>query len=229
MHWNSGRHQRGFTLLEVLVAMSIFAIIGLGAHQMLTTVIETHARTQEVTEVFGRLTGAFILMDRDIFEITSRGVRDEYGDPLPYLMVGTGPYLLEFTRTGWNNPAGLPRSDLQRVAWELTPDGELVRHVWLVLDRAEDSQPLTQTLLTGIRDFRVNLVQEDGATVSAWPAPGQPSPPVALEVLLDTEAIGEVRRIFALVADAASAPSGPGTGGGAPNGAGNASLDEEEP
>jgi len=229
MRRHSGPDQGGFTLLEVLVAMSIFAIIGLGAHQMLTTVIETHARTQAVTEVFGRLTSAFILMDRDISEITSRGVRDEYGDPLPYLMVGTGPYLLEFTRTGWNNPAGLPRSDLQRVAWELTPDGELLRHAWLVLDRAEDSQSLTQTLLTGIRDFRVNLVDEDGVAVSAWPAPGQQSPPVALEISLDTEAIGEVRRVFALVADAASVPPGQGAGGGAPNQAGNEPADEEEP
>ena len=195
---------RGFTLLEVLVAMAIFAIIGLGANEMLSGIIKTHDRARAITDKFGQLSMAFVIMQRDISEIVPRSVRDENGDPQGSLMVGTGSYLMEFTRTGWNNPTGLPRSDLQRVAYRLTDNGVLERDMWLVLDRAQDSRPVSQTLLTGVRDFRVNLLKEDGSTVGSWPDPDKPDAlPLAVEVLVDTSSMGELRRVFALVSNPA--------------------------
>lgn len=209
---------RAFTLLEVLVAMAIFGIVGLGASQMLRTVMTTHDRTRAITDTFADYTRAFMLMERDIAQIVPRGVRDEYGEPLPALMVSGGPYLLEFTRSGWNNPLQLPRSNLQRVAYSLDIDGRLLRHIWLVLDRAEDTTPTTQVLLPDVADFRVNLLTTDGNTTSSWPdfnnfgsggsggsggsagnAPG--SLPLAVEVIVETRQMGELRRLIPLVSD----------------------------
>ena len=136
---------RGFTLLEVLVAMSIFAVIGLGANQMLRTIINTHERTQQSMEEIASLTKALTVLQRDFSQVINRPVKDGYGEPLPPFIVnntasGDDEHLIEFSRSGWNNPLGLNRSEIQRVAYDVTEEGELKRYYWLVLDRAEDSQ-----------------------------------------------------------------------------------------
>jgi general secretion pathway protein J len=190
----------GFTLLEVLFAMSIFAVIGLGANQMLRTVIDTHTKTKTQINDFSDLTRAFAVMERDLTQAVPRSVRDEYGDPLPSMLLATGPYLLELTRTGWSNPIGLSRSNLQRVAYELNSDGEVLRHFWLVLDRAEDSEPITQTILSGVEDFRVRMLTEDGDTTNIWPdSDSQLLMPLAAEVFLETSSYGELRKVFDFV------------------------------
>ncbi|HKI74688.1 MAG TPA: type II secretion system minor pseudopilin GspJ [Pseudomonadales bacterium] len=195
---------RGFTLLEVLVAMAIFAIIGLGANEMLRSIIRTHDRVRQVTDTLGQLSMALVVIQRDVAEIVPRGIRDENGDPQPPLMVGTGTYSMEFTRAGWNNPTGLPRSDLQRVAYQLTDDGKLQRVMWLVLDRAQDTKPVVQTLMTDVTDFRVELLKDDGTTVDNWPESTSKRPgglPLAVEMSIDTKSMGELRRVFALVSN----------------------------
>ena len=71
---------------------------------------------------------------------------------------------------------------------------------WLVLDRAEDSSPRSQCLLTGIRNLRVNLVDEEGNQTDSWPGAEEPGMlPAGIEVILETEQLGEVRRLFPLV------------------------------
>ncbi len=206
---------RGFTLLEVLVAISIFAIIGLGAHQLLTLVIDSHARARSISHNYADAAKVMIAIERDLSQIVGRSVRDEYGEPIPALMVATGVYGLEFTRSGWNNPVGLPRSSLQRVAYELTPDGTLVRHLWRVLDRAEDSTPVSQVLLGEVEDFQVYVYDKDGAATDVWPDfDSSTQLPVAIEVLLTNDAMGELRRFVPLVETARLMPQSPGSGGG---------------
>jgi|APSaa5957512535_1039671.scaffolds.fasta_scaffold88209_1 general secretion pathway protein J len=192
------RRNGGFTLLEVLVAMSIFAFIGLGANQMLRTIIDTREITSASNKLMNSIVRALSVMERDFSQIVPRSVRDEYGEPLEPMQVGSGDYLVELTRTGWNNPAKRTRSNLQRVAYEIK-NGVLVRHFWLVLDRAEDSEPISQELLEGIEDLRISLLDEAGEGTDTWPeSENQKGLPLAVEVILQPKGFGELRRVFIL-------------------------------
>jgi general secretion pathway protein J len=189
---------RGFTLLEVLVAMSIFAIIGLGANKMLRTIIDTHEITTTKNGELTSIVRVFNVMERDFSQIVSRPVRDEYGESMEPLMVGGGQYFVELTRTGWNNPAQVKRSVLQRVAYEIE-DEKLIRRFWLVLDRAQDSESISQQLLDGVKGLRINLLDQEGEGADSWPdSDGESALPLAVEVLLETESMGEIRRVFSL-------------------------------
>lgn len=207
------RQPRGFTLLEVLVAIAIFAIIGLGANEMLRTITRTHDRARQITDRIGQLSMAFVMMERDLTEIVPRGIRDQYGDPSPALVIGGDQNLIEFTRDGWNNPTGRPRSDMQRVSYQLDDKGELERSIWMVLDRAQDSKPVTQTLLSDVKDVRVNAILDNGTSVNSWPQSKSPDQlPAAVEIIINTKSMGELRRVFALVQN----PAPPKQPGGTP-------------
>jgi general secretion pathway protein J len=211
---------KGFTLLEVLVALSIFAVIGMGTNQLLRTVIDTRDATESRTGQLKDLQRAVGLVNRDLSQITNRPIRNEYGDQIPALQIGYGLYDIEFTRLGWRNPTALPRSNVQRVAYKLN-EGELERHYWLILDRAEDSEPRVQKILSGVEDVRVQTVNENGDTSDNWSAGlgsgtalsgelelddslGEPGKalPVALEVVIRMEQLGEIRKMINLVAEA---------------------------
>jgi general secretion pathway protein J len=194
--------EQGFTLLEVLVAISIFAIIGLGANQMLRTVINTHDHTQASIKLYSEFSHAMAVMERDLSQAVPRGIRDEFGDQQPAFLVANGPFPLEFTRTGWNNPIALPRSNLQRVAYEMNEDNALVRSFWTVLDRAEDAEPIEQILLTEISDFRINVIGAQGDSGDTWPDQENSDPlPIMVEVVISADAFGDVRKVFPLVSN----------------------------
>jgi general secretion pathway protein J len=192
----------GFTLLELLVSMSIFTTLGLGAYQMLQTVADSHERVRSSADAFNGLNLAYSIIQRDFSQFAPRAVRDEYGEVLPTIDFENEDYIIEFTRRGWRNPAGRQRSRLQRVAYSLNFEEEtLTRHFWEVLDRAEDSEPVSQLLLEGVTDFRVTgFSGDESATDIDFILEDQKvATPLAMEVVISTNALGESYRLFQMV------------------------------
>ena len=192
----------GFTLLELLVSMSIFATLGLGAYKMLQTVADSHERVRSSADAFTGLNLAYSIIQRDFNQFAPRAVRDEYGEVLPTIDFENEDYIIEFTRRGWRNPAGRQRSRLQRVAYSLDFEKEtLTRHFWKVLDRAEDSEPISQLLLDGVTDFRVTGFSGDESVIEREfiLEDEEAAAPLAVEVVISTNALGESYRLFQMV------------------------------
>ncbi len=162
--------QRGFTLLELLVAMGIFAIIGAMALGGLNAVVGQESQARVQTERLATLQRAMRLMTNDLGSTMPRFVRDELGTPckeLPLVADGRIGYLIQLTRSGWPNPANLPhRGTLQRVQYRLE-DGKLIRDYWPVLDRVLGQEPRTEELLTGVKDVKL-LFFDPGEGTGEW-------------------------------------------------------------
>ncbi|WP_221798636.1 type II secretion system minor pseudopilin GspJ [Oceanobacter mangrovi] len=194
-HQNST--QRGFTLLEVLIAVAITASIGVGAVQLLSGIINARDITQLRSEQMHALQRMNGVASRDIEQFINRSIRDMYGDDVSSLRLEDGDYLFEFSRAGWRNRPGAedPRSTLQRVAYNLEdmdsdacefarqrladqgvsePQGQcLVRYSWAVLDRAYDSEPKSTVVLDQIDELEISILgetfDEDGnRTATDW-------------------------------------------------------------
>lgn len=198
-----GKHpSRGFTLLELLVALAIFALIGALAYSGLSGVLETRNQARHKAEQLAALQLAFSFIERDLEQASARGVRDILGDALPALRV-TRDNALEFTRGGWRNPGLSARSHLQRVAYRLK-DGKLLRLTWPVLDQAQTSAPGEAVLLSGVEAFEARFYDQALAQQAAWPvSTGNARPlPRAVEVSIEPEGFGRVTRLFR-VADGA--------------------------
>ena len=115
---------RGFTLLEVLLAVAITALIGVGAAQLLNSIINAKQGVDIRSEKLASLQRFNMAVSRDIEQIINRPIRDIYGDEQPAIRINDGDYPVEFTRAGWRNSPVTddPRSELQRVAYRLEPD-----------------------------------------------------------------------------------------------------------
>ena len=107
MRWSNA----GFTLLELLVALAVFSIMGAAAYSGLDSVLQTRAAVADQSERLGEVQMAFALLERDIEQIIARPIRDDFGQQQAALIGdNTGTVLLRFTRAGWDNPS--PRSKL---------------------------------------------------------------------------------------------------------------------
>jgi len=188
---------RGFTLLEVLIAMAIFSIVGLASFELLRSVRNIDRVTDRQTEAYQGLVRTLALMDRDFIQLQYREIRDGLGDRKAAVAVNEGYYPIEFTRQGWNNPLQRARSELQRVAYVVEGDS-LERHVWFVLDRAQDSEPVSQMLMAGVNALPIYLVMPDGDRVESISGDDLSELPVAIEVTITTDTWGDLIRLYDL-------------------------------
>ncbi len=214
------RQARGFTLLEVLIALAIFALIGLATYQMLDSVLRTDASTRAHDRELRELVRALAAFERDVLQVAVRPVRDGYGEALPALQGdGEGAARLELTRAGWRNPQGAPRAERERVRWQLQ-DGQWQRLYWQVLDQAQDSQPQVQQALDGVTALSLRYLDQDGAWQDTWPPLTDTAEqrlthlPLAVELRLQHSRQGELRRLLRLPEGLPDNPAEPGGEGG---------------
>ncbi len=171
---------RGFTLLELLVALAIFGLLATMSYGGLQAVMTQQSQTEIAADRLSELQKLFLIMQRDIEQVVLRPIRDEYGDVQPPLIGGE---TFQLTRAGWRNPAGRQRSQLQRVGYALEED-QLVRYTWAVLDRAQDSEPLVQLLSEAVERLQIRYLGADNEWKEQWPDTQASADPAIVPVLL---------------------------------------------
>lgn len=205
--------QQGFTLIELLIAIAVFVVMAAMAYGGLSSVISTRETVTAALDRSKTLQMAVWRMRSDIEQIVNRPIRDSFGDSQPAI-IGSPDLGLQFTRNGWRNPLGDIRSSLQRVAYRIDEDDNLVRAHWRVLDQAQDSAAVESTLLEDVSNVEWRFLDADREWQDRWPenaAPGAlaatrqtaagappPSydPPLAIELRVTTPAWGDLRLLF---------------------------------
>ncbi len=194
----------GFTLLELLIALAIFAILSSLAYGSLRSALFNREQSQLRTEQLTQLQMALLFISRDLEQVVNRPVRNTYGDTQRPLLTPQQTYRLEFTRGGWNNPGQRGRSTLQRVAYAVE-EGALIRYSWRMLDRTDEKPALRQLLLDEVTEFELRFLDERKEWRKEWPAlnaedTAQRPLPVAIELTLELQEWGRIRRLYRLPA-----------------------------
>ena len=202
------RHQQGFTLLEILIAMAIFTLIGLASTGLLTTVIDSNELSEARFNKFQALQRAMITIERDIQQAVPRPIRVE-GEMQEVVMAGgetaeSDDDGIGFVRSGWHNPQlMLPRSTLQYVAYRLREE-KLERVYSNYLDNVIGHEPKVRPLLENIESFKVEFIapsnnSEEGLKEDKWSDSYKGTAlPRAVAVEFVSKDFGLIRREFAI-------------------------------
>ena len=203
----NARAQRGLTLLEILVAITVFAIFSAMAYGGLTRLLDSRNRVDAERVYWRNVSLAFLRIERDFSLARNRPVRQNNGNVLPgsaFLGQPTDPRALgdpnvEFTRGGVLVPNG-STADLQRVGYRFV-DNKLMRLTWPVLDRAPLTNPQSTPVLRDVEEFEMRFYQ-NGAWIDRWPPLGTTSfvLPQAVELTI-TLSRGRFKRVFLVGSD----------------------------
>jgi general secretion pathway protein J len=193
--------QRGFTLIELLVAivlMAIMSALSYGAYRNANVQSEalesTAARTRE-------LQVGVAAMVMDLQQLVPRPARETIGDGYrPALRSGAAGQVLELTRGGYPNGAGLPRGTLQRVTYVLE-GSTLIRQSSAVVDATGSTPLLRRDPLKRVKSISLRYMNANHDWQDVWPPVDAPPEqvghirPLAVEFTLDTEDFGAIVRL----------------------------------
>lgn len=211
----------GFSLLEVLVALFLFALLGVTANRFLGVMIKTEEVAEHHSDDIKFQLRALEVIRRDFFQAVPRLSREPSGKTLSALLSSGDEYLVEFTRAGWLNPMENPRSELVRVAYRvgvlpetakknypaLAGDSRkyLLRYFWPYPDRHSDTPVAVQPIIADVESCEFKYLDSKGQWLSSWPpknsATGSNSKPStalprAVQIHLRYESGIEVKRIL---------------------------------
>lgn len=201
--------QGGFTLLEVIIAIAIFAAMYALGQYAFSQALDQRALLTEHSDVKEQRQRAILFLTQDIEQLIARPIRDSYGDLQPALQ-GTHDSIA-FTRLGWANVLDLrQRSQQQRVLY-LLEDDVLVRYHWPYLDSQVDAEPLATPLLTNVDAvrWRYLLPEQRGMEwQELWPPlhleqqhPLYQPLPVSIELRVEFADGAQLQRYFRTVAN----------------------------
>jgi len=147
--------EAGFTLVEVLISLFIFALISVGTMTALTQSLQGKDRLAASMDEINQLNAARAIMRADMAALTLRPSRDELGGVNPYVLTTDGEALLSFTRRGTQNPSGLEkRGDLERVEYHFE-DGALIRRSYAHENPAQLAASFDRVLLDDLQDMKL--------------------------------------------------------------------------
>ena len=193
----SYRRSSGFTLFEMLIAVSIFAIIGVLAFGGLGQMTRTGQAVADANNRLSDLQFAVVYFSRDWTQVSPRKIRNQYGDEESNIIIDDG--VITFTRSGWSNLLGQKRSTLQRVQY-LVIENQLIRRHWRSLDQGIAELPLQAVLLDDVESLEVEFLDASEKSIRVWPVDSEldGGRPVVLAFRLDLSDIGEISRILEL-------------------------------
>ncbi|WP_256577931.1 type II secretion system protein GspJ [Pseudomonas sp. Irchel s3h17] len=173
--------QLGFTLLELVIAMAIFAVLGLASWRLFDGVVRVERSSSAHERDMRTLQRALAVIERDVLHVTAQPIVLQQG-------------VLQLQRGNWRNPLDQPRSEVQNVIYRLDR-GTL----WRESLGADQPIEQRQVVLTEVRELRWRLYDGQGWR-SDWPIKRAQSMPraQALEISFSTARFDQIRRVLLL-------------------------------
>ncbi|SES98273.1 type II secretion system minor pseudopilin GspJ [Thorsellia anophelis] len=194
------QRENGFTLLEMMIAIAIFAVLSLSAFTVMRQMLLSDERLDEKTVRLTAINQALLQMEQDFTSIVPKMARVGYDREREGMLVSIKSRTeandeIYFTRNSWFNPGLiLQRSELVRVGY-LLEDGNLVREYYTFVDRVPNAEAKRRIVLTDVNALKFRYLYRN-QWISDWQ--DKERLPDAIEMTLTSEQDGVLTRQFKL-------------------------------
>lgn len=168
---------QGFTLVEMMVALTIFALLAAGGVSLLRSSVDTQGAVADRLGAIDAQQRVVALFASDVGQAIARPL-DGIGEDRRLPFEGTTTSM-SMMRAGWANIDRRARSTLQRVEWK-SGGGGIVRVAHLFLDGSDPGQAALMMRDGATAHFRYRLV--DGRWVESFRSTPKELMPVAVEL-----------------------------------------------
>ncbi len=184
----------GMTLIELMVALAIFAVLGVVSVRAVTATTESRQRLADALQRWGEITRLLQMTESDLMQIVARPPSPGGANPPSTIVAqpsaGTGSEFSFIRLDGGRNT-------VRRRGYRLEGD-RVVLLRWPGVDM--ESTPTKDVVLENVKALRISMITAAGRRSAFWP----PDPasagtlPVAIELELELPDAGTIRRLFAL-------------------------------
>jgi general secretion pathway protein J len=199
--------QHAFTLIEVLVAIAIFAILALISYRTLSSVLDTRERLQKSSAELRDQALFFARLENDLNAMLPRTIRNGDGQLEPALVLeattNANDPLIRFSRAGFAANTGAEAAP-QRIGYRLK-DNQIELLIWDGIDQAPRAAPTAHVALKNIQAFQWRVLVRTANKETSWRLGWLPTAanevsllPAALEVTLTPTNGASIVRLFAL-------------------------------
>ena len=191
----------GFTLVELLVAMAILALLASVSFRGLSSILEAEAHVQSETRRWNDVAVVIAQFGRDLSLAVPRPVRGSSGEVLAAMVI-SGPSdetrgQIVVTRLGDSDSAS-SQSGLRRIGYRLRA-GVLEYLSWPAADSAPAAMPSVNPVLENVADLQLRALDQNGTWSVVWPAGPQANAlPRAVEAQIVLAGGARITRIFPL-------------------------------
>jgi len=186
---------KGFTLLEIMIALFIFSIVSVMLTGALHHIIQTHGRVTARAETLEELQHALLLFSRDIEQTTHRPIVTANNSIEGF--VGNDKQV-RFVHANYNNPTGeFKKANLQRSQYTFNKD-KFMRTVWSMLDQTPLSKSEDQVLLENVTQIKLAYLDNQNHWQNRWPlsSNAKQTLPKAVRIILKLKDWGTLSQIY---------------------------------
>jgi len=191
------RSAKGFTLVEILVALAIFAVLAAFAWRATGALVDGEASLAGESKRWQTLDALFARIEGDVGAAVPRGIRVAGGrEPAWSGSIGAdGQSSFAFTRAG-GDPAE-PGAEGTRIGYRLAGGGVEIAY-WPHLDRGAGAEPARYALADGIVRMEVRYADDEGRWTDRWPPERTEGLPSAIAIALTLAEGGRIERVMVL-------------------------------
>lgn len=191
------KHWRGYTLIEIMISIAIFAIVAAIIAAIIPGLFRAEQSISLGNQRLENLQMAMTIIERDIEQIVNRTILDDVGRTENAVLTKNNDFI--FTRGGFVNPEyRSQRSTLQRVAYRVY-NQELIRLTWPELDRQQRAQdPQQRVILNNVTALRWRFLDQRLESFVQWPPVATQIRviPTAIELDIELADFGRLTRLF---------------------------------
>jgi general secretion pathway protein J len=160
---------RGFTLVELLVAIAIFAVLSALGWKVFDHLMKVKDRNAYHEENLGQLQEAYLQFQRDALQIVPISANIE-GQLQPALLLNNQRFVM--SKSGVSDPLQQGISPFERVEYQYdAQEKKLYRLKYANINVSRTQQPVSSVILTDIEQFQVSVLNPQ--ELLQWPENAQ--------------------------------------------------------